>query len=79
MLINESIKECRISKGFTQSELAEKLGVSKRYIIYIEQGDKKIPVDKLIQMADIFHCSLDELVGRNKEVSAWIESLMTSI
>lgn len=69
MLINESIKECRISKGLTQSELAEKLGVSKRYVIYMEQGDKKIPIDRLIQMADIFKCSLDELVGRNKEAS----------
>lgn len=69
MLINESVKECRISRGLTQEDLAEKLGVSKRYVIYMEQGDKKIPVDRLIQMADIFGCSLDELVGRNTEVS----------
>lgn len=64
MLINEGIKHCRVSRGLTQSELAEKLGVSKRYIVYLEQGDKEIKVNKLLQMADILGCSLDELTGR---------------
>lgn len=70
MTINESIKECRISKGFTQIQMAEKLGVSDRYIRLLENGDRKFTADILINMADILNCSLDELVGRNvrKEV-----------
>ena len=33
------MKAYRISKGFTQAELAEKLGVCKLTIIRIERGD----------------------------------------
>lgn len=70
MLINESIKQCRVSRGYTQEDIAEKMGLSKQFILQLENGDRKIPVDRLIQMADIFECSLDELVGRSKEASA---------
>lgn len=65
MLINESIRQCRISKGFTQEDIAEKLGLSKQFILQIEQGKRKIPVDRLIQIANILNCTLDDLVGRN--------------
>ena len=65
MLINESIKQCRISRGFTQEDIAEKMGLSKQFILQIEQGERKIPVDRLIQIANILDCTLDDLVGRN--------------
>ena len=64
MLINESIKQCRESRGFTQEDIAEKMGISKQFIFQIEQGERKIPIDRLIQMSNIFDCTLDELVGR---------------
>lgn len=67
MLINESIRQCRISKGFTQKDIAEKLGLSKQFILQIEQGKRKIPVDRLIQIANILDCTLDDLVGRKLE------------
>lgn len=70
MTINESIKQCRVSRNYTQEKLAEKLGISKRQLIFLEQGERKLTADVLIHMADILNCSLDELVGRNvrKEV-----------
>lgn len=68
MTINKSIKECRNSKGVTQIQMAEQLGVSDRYIRLLESGDRKITVDILMHMADILNCSLDELVGRDKKL-----------
>lgn len=75
MTINESIRKCRTSRGITQKEIAERLGIPRPFVTQIENGERKIPVERLIQLADIFGCTLDELVGRNvdvngKEVSA---------
>lgn len=64
MLINESIKQCRISRGLSQEDIAEKMGLSKQFILQLEQGNRKVPIDRLIQIADILDCSLDELTGR---------------
>lgn len=36
--ICKRIKEFRSKKGFTQEDLAEKVGVSRVYIGYVEQG-----------------------------------------
>lgn len=64
MTINESLRRCRESRGFSQNMLAEKMGVSKIFISALENGNRQIPVDRLIQIANILNCSLDELVGR---------------
>lgn len=41
------------------------MGLSKQFILQLEQGQRKIPVDRLIQIANILDCTLDDLVGRN--------------
>jgi len=41
--LGEAIRTIRKSKHITQSELAEKLGVSTGYICYLETGKKKNP------------------------------------
>jgi len=43
------------------------MGLSKQFILQLEQGQRKIPVDRLIQIANILDCTLDDLVGRNFE------------
>ena len=42
-------------------QLAQELGVTRK-TIYNWQNNGKIPMNKLIKMADIFHCSIDYLV-----------------
>ena len=64
MTIGKRIKQLRESSGLTQPELAEKLGVNQSNITRFE-NDTKIPTLLLaIQIADVFDCSLDQLVGR---------------
>lgn len=43
MDLGTKIKNIRKSKNITQSELAEKLGVSTCYVCYLETGKKKNP------------------------------------
>lgn len=64
--VGKNIKSYRLSFGFTQDRLAEKLCMKRQTLSNYEIG-KRIPdVYILSEMADIFETSLDNLVGRDK-------------
>lgn len=60
----EMLSELRQFSGITQKELAQKLHVSTGTISNYENGVHLPDVEKLIDLADIFHVSTDYLLGR---------------
>ena len=66
-----NLKIERIKAGLTQKEVAEKLNVSINTVSNWETGAKKITVDKLLTLADMFGVSTDYLLGRNQENKRW--------
>lgn len=65
MTFGERLRELRKKSGLTIPQLADKLFVSKSYIDQLESSEKPLPtVSRLIQLADIFNCSVDYLLGR---------------
>lgn len=64
--IAENIKWYRKSLGLTQEQLAEKLYGKKSLVSNYENGYSVPDIAILIQLADIFDISLDELVGRKR-------------
>jgi len=64
MTVSEGLRKCRQKRGISQNYLAEKLGVSRIFINALETGKRQIPLDRLIQIANVLNCSIDELVGR---------------
>ncbi len=63
---SERIKELRKKKHITQKQVAAELGI--RYTAYqaYEYGKSEPNLDHLLQLADLFHVTLDELLGRNE-------------
>ena len=59
-----NIKDIRMRRGLTQSEVASALGVSSVVYSRYETGTRQPSIDAIIQMADIFGCSVDHLLGR---------------
>lgn len=53
----------RARHGMSANELSQKLGVSRK-TLYNWIANGSIPANALIQMADIFNCSVDYLLGR---------------
>jgi DNA-binding XRE family transcriptional regulator len=54
----------RARHGISNDSLAKKLGVSRKTIFnWMDKGN--IPTSSLIQMAEIFGCSIDYLLGRS--------------
>lgn len=66
MKFNEKLYALRRSANMTQTELAEKLNVSRQAVSRWEMGTAKPEVDTLITMSDLFGVTLDELL-KNKE------------
>jgi len=61
------LKVLRIEFELTQSDVAQKVGLSTTGYGNIETG-KSIPsLETLIKLADLFNVSLDYLIGRSEE------------
>lgn len=60
--LGKRIRQERILAGMTQEQLAEAVNVSSTYIGYIERGERSVTLDKLIQLANVFHVSVDFLL-----------------
>ena len=56
------IRQLRISKGLTQEQLAEKINVSRTYIVKIENGLQIGPIEIAIELAMFFDVSMDFLL-----------------
>ena len=50
----QQIRRIRIKLGYTQKDMAKKLGVIQQYISKIESGHENVSVDTLKRIADVF-------------------------
>ncbi len=65
-LIGEKIKSAREATNMSQKDLAEKVGFeSATALSLIETGDRKISIDVLQKIADIFHLDLNYFLGKD--------------
>lgn len=62
MTLGEKIMRLRQSKGLSQEELGEKMGVSRQAVSKWETEQAMPDVDKIIQMSDIFGVTTDYLL-----------------
>ncbi|MBR5514775.1 MAG: helix-turn-helix domain-containing protein [Clostridia bacterium] len=63
-ILAENIQKYRKEKGFTQEELAEKLGVTFQAVSKWENARSAPDIFLLPIMADIFDCKIDELFSK---------------
>lgn len=61
-IISKRIKKRRNDLGMTQEDLAEKVGVSRVYIGYVEQGRNTPSLEILEKIAKALKAKLSELV-----------------
>ena len=58
-----NIEAERVRCGLSRAAMAERLGVSRSTLRSWLRGDTEIPASKLAEMARLFHCSSDYLLG----------------
>lgn len=65
----ENLKQLRVAENIGQTKLAETLNISVKTISHWETNYTRPSLEQLIQLADFFDISLDELVGRTERHS----------
>ena len=60
----ENIKKLRTGHNMTQQQLADALSVSRSTIASYESGRTQPDVETLKQLANLFHITVDELIGK---------------
>lgn len=68
MVFSERIKKEREKRGWSQTELAEKLHVSRQSVSKWETGKNYPSIDVLIDISDLFGITIDELLRSDKEL-----------
>ena len=63
MKFGDKLVELRKKNGLSQEELAEKLGVSRQSVSKWESNNTYPETDKIIQIANLFDCSMDDLIN----------------
>ena len=70
MRFEEKIVELRKSKGLSQEELAEQMGVSRQAVSRWELGHTLPDITNLVQLCELFGVSADYLVRDEEQTSA---------
>ncbi len=61
---SKMIKNLRTEKGFSQSSIADRLGISRPSYVSIEQGKRELTFGEAEKVSNIFGISLDQIENR---------------
>jgi len=68
------IKSIRTLAGFTQAEMADKLGVSVKVYANYENNPYYVPIAKLALVADALGCEVGDFFVNNRYAKSVVES-----
>ena len=71
----EKVKSLRVNKGYTQTELANKLGINKSIISAYESQYRFPSTEVLIKLSKEFKVSIDWLIGIGKNETVDVSML----
>ena len=74
-MLNQRIKELRISHGMNQVNLAQKLSVTKQTVSNWENNNIQPSIDMLVKIADFFSVTTDYLLDRNAKATICVDGL----
>lgn len=63
MTLGEKLKSLREQRGWTQSQAAERLGISSQVVSNYERDYRSPDKETLSRIAKVYNCSLDWLLG----------------
>ena len=71
--MKSNLKDLRMKRCFTQKDLADAAGVSKRTIYAIEQENQDIHLSLAYKLASILDCSVEDLYSREQGASTLVD------
>lgn len=68
MSLGEQLKKLRESKGFSQEDVAKKIGVTRQAVYKWENGKSYPDIDNLILLSEMYNVTLDDLIKGNQNI-----------
>lgn len=68
-LLGSRIQKIRKAKGLSQEELAERVGLSSKYISSIERGNENPTLDTFIKLSSAMDVSIAELFNYSEDTA----------
>ena len=82
-VIGKSLQKLRLKTGYSQEEIAERLNITSKSYGEYERGDATLNILRLIQIAEIFECEIDELLvgisSKPDDQAKYIASLLQGL
>lgn len=65
--IGKKLRHIRELKNLTMAQVAQELNISSRMYAYIEKEHSSVTLERLVDICNIFECTLEELLGFDQE------------
>jgi transcriptional regulator with XRE-family HTH domain len=62
-LLGHVIRQAREHTGYTQEYVSSAIGIHRTSLVAIEQGNRKVSTEELMQLASVLHCDLKVLLN----------------
>lgn len=72
-VIGQKIRQFREDAGLSQEQVAKKLGLNRVSYTQLEQGNRKVMADELVEIAKLFNTTPDVLLGVRGEIEVNLE------
>jgi putative transcriptional regulator len=59
--MRNDVRHLRVASGLTQQELADRLNVSRRTVVSIEQGQFDPSLPLAFRITQVFHCRIEDV------------------
>jgi len=69
-VLSNNIRTFRKQNGFSQAQLADKIGVSQTAVFYWEKGTREPDVKTIMRISELLHVSLNDLYGVEEDTTA---------
>ncbi len=76
-MLSKKIYELRMSFGWTQVQLAQKLGITKQTVSNWENDNIQPSIDMLVKISKVFNVSTDYLLGLTSTNTINVDGLPT--
>lgn len=79
--IGQKVKQIRLSKGVTQEQLAEAVGVGVTHISHLETGSGTVSLKVFLAIVNYLECSADEILCKEIKtarplLNSWLSELV---
>lgn len=77
--LSTRLRELRIQAGMSQEHMAQKLGFSVQAVSKWENDKSRPDISTLVPLANLFHVSVDDLLGNKKRRDDWEQAWHSSL